>query len=109
MEKHKLTGEVIELVAQRFKALAEPARLQILTALRSREMTVTELVNHTALGQANLSKHLQILHNLGFVARRKTGLFVHYMLADRCVFQLCEIMCDRIEAEAKVHRRLLAS
>jgi len=109
MKKRRPTGELLELVAQRFKALAEPARLHIMTALRTREMTVTELVSKTGLGQANVSKHLQILYNLGFVTRRKTGLFVHYSLADRCVFQLCEIMCDRIEVEATARRRLLAS
>lgn len=109
MGKYELTDEVLELVAQRFRALAEPARLQVLAALRNGEMTVGEIVNETGLGQANLSKHLQILYNLGFVARRKTGLFVHYTLSDRRVFQLCEIVCDRIEGEAKSRRRLLAS
>lgn len=108
MGRYELTGEVLELVAQRFRALAEPARLQIIAALRNREMTVTELGSKTGLGQANLSKHLQILHNLGFVARRKTGLFVHYSLADRLVFQLCEIVCDRIDGETTSRRRLLA-
>jgi DNA-binding transcriptional ArsR family regulator len=109
MGKYELTGDVLELVAQRFRALAVPARLQVLAALRKGEMTVSELVSETGLGQANLSKHLQILHNLGFVARRKTGLFVHYTLSDRGVFRLCDIVCDRIEGEAKSRRRLLAS
>ena len=37
----------------------------------------------TELGQANVSKHLQLLHAMGFVTRRRDGLFVHYSLADR--------------------------
>ena len=41
----KLTPELIELIAARFKALAEPARLQILTVLRGGEKTVNELVD----------------------------------------------------------------
>lgn len=103
-----LTPDVLVLIAERFKALAEPARLQILNCLRSGEMTVTELVEETSLGQANVSKHLQRLHSLGFVARRKDGLFVHYALADRSVFQLCEVMCGRLDAEVKARRKLLA-
>lgn len=103
-----MTPELLALVAERFKALAEPARLQILNALRGGEMTVGELVDETELGQANVSKHLQLLHSLGFVSRRKEGLFVHYSLADRSVFQLCDIMCGRLEAETKTRRKLLA-
>ncbi len=103
-----LTPEVLVLVAERFKALAEPARLHILARLRRGEMTVTELVDQTALGQANVSKHLQLLHTLGFVSRRKDGLFVYYALADKGVFQLCDIMCGRLEVEMKARHRLLA-
>ena len=96
-----MTPELLALVAARFKALAEPARLEILNALRAGELTVGELVEETGLGQANVSKHLQLLFGLGFVTRRKDGLFVYYGLADKTVFQLCDIMCGRIEAEAR--------
>ena len=109
MGKLSLTPEVLALIAERFKALAEPARLQILTCLRRREMTVTELVEETGLGQANVSKHLQLLYGLGFVARRKEGLYVYYSLADKSVFQLCDIMCDRLDTEARNRRKLRAS
>lgn len=104
-----LTPEVLVLIAERFKALAEPARLQILNCLRPGEMTVTELVDETGFGQANVSKHLQMLHALGFVTRRKEGLFTYYALADQGVFRLCDVMCGRLEGEMKAHRKLLAS
>ncbi len=103
-----LTPEVLELVAERFKALAEPARLTILNALRAGELSVGELVEESGLGQANVSKHLQVLNSLGFVTRRKDGLFVYYALADKSVFQLCDIMCSRLEAEVRAKRKLLA-
>lgn len=93
MAPSALTPEVLTLVAERFRALAEPARLHVLNALRDGEKTVTELLDETGLGQANASKHLQLLHRLGFVERRKEGLYVHYRLADDSVFQLCDIMC----------------
>ena len=103
-----MTPDLLSLIAERFKALAEPARLQILHALRGGEMTVSELVEDTELGQANVSKHLQLLHSLRFVNRRKEGLYVYYALADKSVFQLCDIVCGRLETEMKVHRKLLA-
>ena len=106
MSRLRLTPEVIELVAARFKALAEPARLEILNCLRGGEMTVTELVEASRLGQANVSKHLHILHAIGFVRRRKDGLFVRYRLADKGVMQMCDVMCGRLEQELKQRERL---
>ena len=105
---HLLTPELLALLADRFKALSEPARLSILNALRSGEMSVGDLVEKTALGQANVSKHLQVLNSMGFVRRRKEGLFVYYALADQSVFQLCDIMCGRLEAQAEARVKLLA-
>jgi DNA-binding transcriptional ArsR family regulator len=103
-----LTPQVLELVAERFRALGEPARLRLLNALRSGEQTVTALMDATGLNQANVSKHLQLLHALGFVERRKEGLYVHYRLAGDEVFTLCDIMCGRIQAESRALRDLLA-
>lgn len=103
----ELTPEVLTLVAERFRALSEPARLQILKCLLTRERTVGDLVETTGLGQANVSKHLQLLHSLNFVTRRKDGLFVYYALADDSVFILCELMCGRLEAEMRARNELL--
>ncbi|HUF31013.1 MAG TPA: metalloregulator ArsR/SmtB family transcription factor [Gemmatimonadaceae bacterium] len=107
MRRIALTPELLELVADRFRALAEPVRLRILSVLRAGELTVTELVEETGLGQANLSKHLQLLHALGFVTRRKEGLHVYYALTDDDVFELCDIMCGRLGAEARRQGRAL--
>lgn len=101
----KLTPELFDQVANRFRALGEPARLRILDALRARELTVGDLCERTTLNQANLSKHLQLLHTLGFVSRRKDGLFVYYSLTDDDVFQLCDIMCGRIAGASNNRRR----
>ncbi len=109
MGKMTMTPQVLALVAERFKALAEPARLEILSCLRAGEMTVSDLVDETGLGQANVSKHLQLLLSLGFVTRRKEGLFAYYELADNEVFRLCDIMCGRIESETRARRKILAS
>jgi DNA-binding transcriptional ArsR family regulator len=105
----RLTPEQIALIAERFRALAEPARLHLLQALRGGERTVGELVESSGMATANVSKHLQILHAAGFVTRRKEGLRVHYALAGEDVFRLCDIMCGRLEAEMESRRRILSS
>ena len=105
--KTTLNDEIMALVAERFKALAEPVRLRLLECLRGGERSVGELVETTGLGQANVSKHLQLLHTLGFVTRRKEGLHVYYALGDQSVFELCDMMCGRIERELGAQQALV--
>lgn len=102
-----LPPELLDLIAERFRALGEPARLHILNVLMAGERTVSDLVEDTGLGQANVSKHLQLLRRLGYVERRKEGLYVKYRLADPGVSRLCDIMCGRIEREAQSRAELL--
>ena len=109
MARSTMNPDLIRLVAERFKVLSEPARLEILNALRDGEMTVSELVDTTGLGQANLSKHLQMLLAHGFVLRRKDGLFSHYSLADRDVFKLCDLMCGRLASESDARRKVVVT
>lgn len=109
MAKTPMSAELTELVAERFKALADSARVRLLSALRDGERSVGELVDATGLSQANVSKHLARLHQLGFVTRSREGLHIYYRLADREVLKLCDIMCGRIEAEAMTRRKLFSS
>lgn len=103
-----MSPELIQLVADRFKLLSDPARLRILNSLRDGELSVGDIVTATSLTQANVSKHLSLLHSVGFVRRRKAGLYTMYELADKAVFRLCDLMCGRIEAEAAGRARIFA-
>ncbi len=96
-----MTPELLEDVAARFKVLSEPARLQVLNALADGPLNVSALMDATGLNQANLSKHLQMLHAQGFVSRRREGLFVYYALADESVFTLCDLACGAVEERAQ--------
>ena len=98
MRRARMTPGTMDLVAERFRALGEPARLGILQALRDGERCVSELEADTGLNQANLSRHLQVLSATGMVRRRKDGLFAYYTLADANVLRLCELMCGRVTA-----------
>lgn len=92
----RLPPALLDQLAERFKALAEPNRLAMLSTLHAGELSVGELVEETGLGQANVSKHMDVLRRYGFVARRKEGLNVFYRLADKDVFRICDIMCGRV-------------
>lgn len=104
-----MTPALFERIAEHFKALSDPNRLQILQTLRRGSLPVNDIVSQTGLGQANVSKHLRMLHELGFVTRHKAGLHVFYALTGDDVARLCEIMCGRLEHEVAATRRLLTS
>ena len=89
-------GGIRGRVAASFKALGDPLRLAIVDALRAGERNVSELVRSTGAAQANVSKHLQVLHAAGIVQRRRSGLFTSYRLADPAVAALCDLMSQRV-------------
>ncbi len=101
MNDSGLTSEhdILDSVASRMKLLAEPMRLRLLTLLREKERCVKELVEHTGAGQANISKHLSLLHMKGVISRRKEGLFVYYYVSDHSIFDAVE--CVRATLEKK--------
>jgi DNA-binding transcriptional ArsR family regulator len=104
-----LPPEILDQIAERFRVLAEPARLRILNVLLAGERTVSELVEETGLNQANVSKHLGLLRNSHFVDRRKEGLYAFYRVCDPSVGMLCEVMCGRLEAQAAEQNALLGT
>jgi DNA-binding transcriptional ArsR family regulator len=63
-----------QLLADRLKALAHPARLEILRVLASRGRCVCgEVVEVMPLAQATVSQHLKILKEAGLVRGRIDG------------------------------------
>lgn len=99
MNHNPLTGKALEMVAGRFRLLSEPVRLRILQELQADEQSVGALVELLDLQQANVSKHLQLLHQAGVVTRRREGLQVFYRIADPSIFDLCNLVCGSIEQQ----------
>lgn len=91
-----LSPKALGLVAQRFKALADPARLALVQRLMAGEKTVGELCLECGGTQANTSRQLALLHDEGILARRKDGLHVHYSIADANIEKLCELVCSSL-------------
>ncbi len=83
-------------VADYFKVLSELSRLQVLCSLKSGSKNVTEIIEETGLGQANVSKHLKILAQAGIVSRTPQGVSVYYEIAEPFIFELCELVGDRL-------------
>jgi ArsR family transcriptional regulator len=96
MLPHPLQPELVELIARRFRALAEPMRIRLVDELRSGEATVGELAEALGASQQNVSRHLTVLADAGILGRRKAGNHVHYRIADEAVLTLCEDVCGSL-------------
>ena len=84
--------EVLRVIADRFKMLANPTRLAILQHICEEEKRVGELVELTGFKQANVSKQLNLLRQAGLVRRRTEGTQVYYRVADDSLPELCRII-----------------
>jgi DNA-binding transcriptional ArsR family regulator len=98
-----------EAIAQHFRVLGEPARLDLLHLLSDGPESASALLARTGMSQAGLSKHMTALAAAGFVRRWREGPYVHYALADDRVLALCELMCDRLETAAASTYEIVAS
>lgn len=67
---------------QALKILGEPNRLQILLQLGLECRPVNDVITATGLTQTNVSFHLRILREAGFVRAERRGQFVYYCLTD---------------------------
>jgi rhodanese-related sulfurtransferase len=77
--------DLYEQLARLGKAVASPARLQLLDLLCQGPRTVESLSHEAGLTVANASQHLRVLHAARLVETEKAGLFVTYRLADESV------------------------
>ena len=64
----------------RLAALAEPLRLRILRLLQSEELSVGEVARVVQLPQSTISRHLKVLSDGHWIARRSVGTATHYRL-----------------------------
>jgi ArsR family transcriptional regulator len=94
--RRSLPPRTLERIAERFRLLGDPVRLRLLDTLRRGELSVAELCAVTGCGQANVSKHLQLLLRGGLVARRRRGLHAFYSVSDPHVFELCDVVCGSL-------------
>jgi len=88
--------DVVESVARCFSVLGEPARLRILQALCHEERCVNEIIQITALAQANVSRHLGLMHQIGMLSRRREGTQIFYKVADPMYVELCRTVSRRL-------------
>lgn len=81
----RTSKQLYEQLARLGKAVASPARLELLDLLCQGPRSVEILAKEAGLSIANTSQHLRVLHGARLVESEKAGLFVTYRLADPTV------------------------
>ena len=93
-------ADVDEMYARVCKALADPKRLLIINELRDGPKAVGDIASALQISQPNVSRHLAVLRDRGFVTAERLGSNVRYALASpkilRAVDLLREFMAEEL-------------
>ena len=82
LAREPLSVEAAARVVPMLKAIADPARLRLLSIVLSHEgaeACVCDLLPHFDLSQPTISHHLKVLHEAGLLDREKRGTWVFYI------------------------------
>jgi len=97
-------SDVIQDLADLFKALGDPTRLKIVTALLAVELCVCDLSVVCGLSESAISHQLRILRNMRIVKYRREGKIVYYRLDDNHVESLVSQSVEHISEATGVLR-----
>jgi ArsR family transcriptional regulator, arsenate/arsenite/antimonite-responsive transcriptional repressor len=86
-----------EVLASGFKALADPARLRLISlvaAHQGAEACVCELTDPIGLSQPTVSHHLKILVDAGILSREQRGKWAYYRLVPEALNSLAALIAS---------------
>jgi len=83
-------------LAETFKALSDPTRVRIISALSHTELCVCDLAATLGMSQSAVSHQLRTLRQLRLVKNRKEGRQVYYTLDDDHIYELFQCGLDHV-------------
>jgi len=84
-----------DMLARALKALADPARLRLLSMVAAHdddEACVCDLTESIGLSQPTVSHHLKVLTDAGFLTRSKRGTWAYYRLVPEALGQVSSLL-----------------
>lgn len=91
-----IDGLTATRVAQLFKALSDPSRVRIISALSHTELCVHDLAAALGMSQSAVSHQLRSLREMHLVRYRKEGRHVYYQLDDEHIAELFKGGLDHV-------------
>ena len=88
MNMKRVGGET--RIAEYFKILGAPFRIQILYNIGYGEACVCHLETVLDKRQAYISQHLMVMRDAGILETRREGKYIYYRVADRSLFEILE-------------------
>ncbi|WP_319370300.1 metalloregulator ArsR/SmtB family transcription factor [uncultured Ilyobacter sp.] len=82
VKKSLKSDELLQNVADFFKAFSDSTRLKIVSMLLEEEMCVCDIANVLDMTHSSVSHQLRVLRQLRVVKNRKEGKSVYYSLDD---------------------------
>jgi ArsR family transcriptional regulator len=79
----KLTPEDAQQLAQVFRVLGEPVRLQMVSLIAAQpqqEVPACALVETLGLSQPTVSHHLKVMYEAGLLTKQRRGTSIYYRL-----------------------------
>ena len=95
LTRDPLTQPQADDLAKSLKAIADPARLRlisIIAASEGQEACVCDLTEPLDIGQPTVSHHLKVLADAGFVTRSKRGSWAYYKLVPGALDSLSRLL-----------------
>ena len=84
--------QIYELHADICKIFSNAKRLEIINAMKDKEISASELIEKIGLSKANLSQHMSVLKSKGVVLTRREGVNIYYRIANPKIIQACHLM-----------------
>ena len=81
-----------EEISETFKALAHPARLEMVVGLIKDECNVGQIQKALGLPQSTISQHLRVLRNANIIRGRREGTKTCYRVIDSQVRKFVKII-----------------
>lgn len=88
--------EIIDQIAELFKAFGDPTRVQILSILQGRELCVNDIADAVELSQSAISHQLRILKQMHLIKFRREGKNMLYSLADDHVLTILQTGLEHV-------------
>ena len=92
-------ADVDEMYARVCKALADPKRLLIINELRDGPKAVGDIASALQISQPNVSRHLAVLRDRGFVTAERLGSNVRYALASPKILRAVDLLREFMSEE----------
>ncbi|WP_432497583.1 ArsR/SmtB family transcription factor [Kineococcus gypseus] len=95
LTREPLSAEAAATLARRLKALADPARLRLLSLVAAHEggeACACDLTEPLGLSQPTVSHHLKVLVEAGLLTRDKRGVWAYFALVPGALDALAAVL-----------------